>query len=295
MHKFLTLIITSSLLLALSAHAQSKDTLLAEAKQRCAPEMEGDPAVYRDDFRWGYNVEEMTARYEYIYNSGKRLQKRAYYNPAKDQFFMDRYDTLGNKKPVALTEDFLIALRQQLEEALKREYAQFVFFPDLGHAHFFIPENYYEEVIQKIPYKQDNLRYEKMLGYPATKLLYHTAEQLHMMDLDTKALVDDDFTRWRYYTRNLVGGLKPPAKVEIHKLLNESFNTVRNYPGYKYWGAGFDISASKDGCFPFKTKSGEIHYFDLSFYSLEMKPGKNQEWGLRNHKLWDPYHHMNHQ
>ena len=293
MGKFLTLIITSSVLLALSAQAQSKDTLLAEAKQRCAPEMEGDPAVYRDDFRWGYNVEEMTARYEYIYNSGKRLQKRAYYDPATDAFYMDRHES-GGKFPVKLSEDFLISLRQHFEESLKRDYVQFIFFPDLGHAHLFIPENYYEQVIKDIPFSQNHVRYEKMLNFPATKLLYHTAEQLHMVDLETKKKVDDEFVQWRYFTRNLVGGLKPPAKLEIHKLLKQSFNTVRNYPGYKYWGAGFDISASKDGCFPFKTKSGEVHYFDLSFYSLEMKPGKHQDWGLRNHKLWDPYHHMNH-
>ncbi len=293
MRAFLTLIIISLTTFTLSPMALAKDALLAEAKQRCAPELKDDPAVYRDDFHWGYNIIEMGAHYEYIYNSGKRLPKRAYYDPITDQFYMDQYEHSGERKKVTLTSDFLIAIRQHIEEGLKREYVQYVFFPDMGHAHAFIPENYYNEVINKIPRGDQHLRYEKIFGFPATKLLYHTAEQLYMMDLKTKVLVDDDFLRWRYYTRNLVGSLKPPAKVEIHKLLNDGFNTVRNNPGYKYWGAGFDLSASKDGCFPFKTKSGEIQYFDISLHSLESDPNNaTQNWGSMSHQpsLWDPYH-----
>lgn len=295
MRTILTLFITTLMPLTWPALAQSKDSLLAEAKQRCAPEQDGDLAVYRDDFKWGYNVVEMGARYQYIYNSGKRLPKRAYYDPATDQFYMDEYDYNGGRKKVALTDNFLTALRQHIEEALRRDYVQYVFFPDMGHAHAFIPQKYYDDVILKVPGNQGHLRYEKIFGFPGTKLLYHTAEQLHMKNMETKALVDDDFLRWRYYTRNLVGSLVPPAKIEIHKLLNENFNTVRNNPGYKYWGAGFDLSASKDGCFPFKTKSGEIHYFDISLHSLESDPNAETDWGTmgHQHQLWDPYHHMN--
>ena len=53
-------------------------------------------------------------------------------------------------------------------------------------------------------------------------------------------------------------------------------NTVRNLEGYKYY-SGFNISANKNGCFPFQDKSGNIQYFDLSAWDLPYKPGNGDD------------------
>lgn len=252
------------------------DQQLQTAKTRCAPAKSTDPAIYQSDFRWNYDLDAMAARYTEIYQSGKRLAKRAYFNPEANQFFLQYSEIDGTDSPVPLTDSFLKSVMQQIEQALQLEYAQFIFFPDLGHAHLFVPQKFYDEEVRDIGNLQRGLRYKKMLNHTGTKLLYHTAEQLHMRDFETKQFVDNDFIRWRYFTRNLVGYVNFPTTLEIHKRLTGPYNTVRSYPNHKYWSAGFDISASKDGCFPFKTKNGEIHYFDLSLYSLEPGPTKKK-------------------
>ena len=246
------------------------------AKQRCAPAQDGEPKVYAQDFKWGYTFEEMGAHYIEIYSSGKRLAQRAHYDPAKDAFVFP-LDKGLNAQTVHLPAGFLANVASHLEEGLKRDYVDYVFFPDIGHSHFFVPQDFYDEEIGPLPISDKAKRYELMMQHPGLKVLYHTAEQLGMKDKETKQLYDSDYLRWRYYTRNLVGFNDGSSRLEIHKKLNEAFNTVHDHEGgsYKHWGAGFYVSASKDGCFPFTTQNGEIHYFDLSLESLPYAPGSS--------------------
>ena len=249
---------------------------LSDAKQRCSSPLEGEPVVYSQDFKWGYEFDEMANRYQEIYESGKRLHMRAYYDQSQDHFVFPG-ERLGKKYTVKIPEHFIANIAIHLEEGLKRDYADYVFFPDIGHSHFFVPNKFYDEVIRPLPVADRAKRYELMMQHEGVKVLYHTAEQLGMKDRETKELFDDDYLRWRYYTRNLVGYNNGARKVEIHKKLNDGFNTVHDHDGgdYKYWGAGFNVSASKDGCFAFKTKEGETHYFDLSLEDLPFDPGKS--------------------
>lgn len=242
------------------------------AKQRCAPQTESDLILYASDFKWGYEIQEMRDRFTEIYQSGKRLTKRAYYDPAADKFIFP-YESLGNSHKIEIPGQFIESIALHAEEGLKRDYIDALFFPDMGHSHFFLPEAFYEEHIRPLPGNAKKARYELMMNHPGTKILYHTAEQLHMKDRDTKELVEDQYTQWRYYTRNLVGYNDGSGKVEIHKLLNEGFNTVRSYPEHKYWGAGFNVSASKDGCFSFQDKQGNTLFFDLSLEDLPFSAG----------------------
>lgn len=239
------------------------------ATSKCAPETSQEPKLKNQDFEWGYNLNTLAEAYQKTYESGKRLRHRAFFDSQSQSFILPKLDLNKNIQYVKLTQDFIVSVTQQVEEALRREYAQYIFFPDMGHSHLLVPQDYYDKEIKDIPVKDQYLAYEKMLGFSGTKILYHAAEQLQMTDPETKTLLLDPFIQWRYYTRNIVGGLFPPAKVEIHKLLDGPYNTVREVPGYRYWGAGFDISASKDGCFAFKNQKGEVQFFDLSLYSLE--------------------------
>jgi hypothetical protein len=42
---------------------------------------------------------------------------------------------------------------------------------------------------------------------------------------------------------------------------------VTGLPGHRDWSAGFNISASQDGCFAYQHK-GQTIYFDLSLHDL---------------------------
>jgi len=100
------------------------------------------------------------------------------------------------------------------------------------------------------------------------KILYHTAEQLHM--LEDGQLISDRLVQWRFYTRNLLGDNKGEGRLELIHQPTSSHNTARGLmPGHRYWGAGFYISASIDGCFPYTYKD-KTYYFDLNLHGLEL-------------------------
>jgi len=264
----------AALCLFVQAHAA---TDIALAKQRCQPQSDSDPIVYASDFRWGYTLEDMNSRFDELYKSGKRLTGRAYYEPATDQFIFPHKELNGDITKIVIPPRFIASVAQHAEEGLARSYVDAIFFPDMGHSHFFMPQAFYDEVIRPIPGRDRKARYEAMMQNPELKILYHTAEQLHMKDMDTKKLEAGQYLQWRYYTRNLVGYTDGSGKVEIHKLLNENFNTVRNYPGHRYWGAGFYMSASENGCFSFQGKNGQQLFFDLSLDSLPYSNGPSSD------------------
>lgn len=240
--------------------------MIEEAKQRCAPITEDEPILYADQFHWGMTLEEMGDTAERVYQSGKRLKDRAYYDPQTDQFLVK----LWNGENVILSERILLSVKAHIEEALRREYAQYVMFPDMGHSHFFIEQKYFEEAIAPLGSDEKTEVYRRIMSHPGTKVLYHTAEQLQMID-DEKEVLPEPFLQWRYYTRNIVGENFGQGHLEIHKDLDGGFNTVRNYEGYRYWGAGFSINASSQGCFHYEM-DGQKYYFDFSLQDVPPAP-----------------------
>ncbi len=243
--------------------------------ETCAKENAG-PYVHSDDFRWGMTLEEIRSKGSEIYNSGKRLKSRAYFNG--EQVVMP-ISISGGTDEVKLTPLFLKSIQKHLEVALSRGYIDAVIFPDLGHSHMFIPEKYYQDVLRPFPVKEKARMYELMLAHPGLKILYHTAEQLTMVDEDKLPIVDREI-QWRFYTRNLVGDNQGLGRVELLHEPTSSHNTAHTYDGkHKYWGAGFNITASKNGCFSFTSK-GETKYFDLSFEDLTSSVQNDYDWGM---------------
>jgi hypothetical protein len=89
------------------------------------------------------------------------------------------------------------------------------------------------------------------------------------MKTEEGQFVEDRHVQWRFFTRNLVGHNKNQGKIELLHNETHSHNTAREYDeGYRYWGAGFYISANKNGCFAYQN-NGKTFYFDLSLKSLE--------------------------
>lgn len=242
--------------------------------ESCAKES-GGPYVHSDDFHWGMTLDEIKSKGEEIYHSEKRLKNRAYFD---GENVIIPLSIFGGADSVKLTPIFLKSIQRHLEVALERNYIDAVIFPDLGHSHLFIPKDYYEAVLRPFPVKEKARMYELMLAHPDLKVLYHTAEQLTMVD-EAKLPIVDRAVQWRFYTRNLVGDNQGLGRIELLHEPDSSHNTAHDYDDkHKYWGAGFNITASKNGCFSYNHK-GLTRYFDLSFDDLVPSVVNNDDWG----------------
>ena len=240
------------------------DALWQEIAQRCTPPAEDEPIVYSNDFEWGYTLEEMGEKFDEMYESGKRLDTRAYYDAEQERFVLPGTDVWGGDvvMPKRLVENVTL----HIEHALERGYADYIFFPDMGHAHLFMPQDHWEATYEGTPVSEFSRRYEKMFDDPKLMMLYHTAEQLQMTD-ENDELLDDRRVQWRYHTRNVVGDNNHERRIELLVEYDSPANTSRDMPGYNYYGAGFNITATKDGCFPYE-HDGELRWYDISLNDL---------------------------
>lgn len=240
---------------------------LEDARHRCTPPNEADPILYSTDFEWGLTLDQMKEKFNKVYNSPKRLYRRAYFDPDRKQFFLQ----VSYKKKdyqLRIPEGFIKSIVRHIEEALRAGYAQYVFRADMGHAHFYIPEWTYQNQIAEVTDQAE--RVQKMIELPDLKMLYHTAEQLSLLDREHK-LLNDPYLQWRFLNRNILGDNQARGELEVHKNLTENSNTVQGIDGYVYYSPGFKISANGQGCFPFRGPRG-VEYFDLSFHDLPMDP-----------------------
>lgn len=260
-----TLLFIAVTLMSLSLQALPTDPIRI-AETRCAPESASEPKLYRPDTMpgaegWFFDQTEMKTRYEQIYSSGKRLTNRAFYRD--NAFYIP--SAWGEIK---LGEQAILAIISHVEEALRLAYAEYPYFPDMGHAHFHIPNDFWDQVAD-LPADQ---RLSKIINNPKVKALYHTAEQLRIQDEDQQ-LPEDKHLQWRYWTRNIVGDMSPGRQLEIHRHIDgDDYNTVRTVEGHRN-GWGFDLSASRDGCFPFQF-NGKTMYFDINLEGLQYPEGE---------------------
>jgi hypothetical protein len=232
-------------------------------ENRCAKPLPGEKITYQEDFKRSYTLPEMADAFREHYESGKRLKGRAYYDEALKAYVLPHFTGL-----VKLDSTFLRSITRHVEIALERRYADFVFFPDMGHSHLHIPTEDYERLKKIEPI---SLMYEKMFSYRRLQILYHTAEKLQVKseNISHGLFPQDPVLLWRYFSRNPVGDNNGGENVKIFFQLEEpeKYNTVKDIPGHKEYSAGFDISASKDACFPYQ-HGGKTYYFDISLESL---------------------------
>lgn len=251
------------------AEAKAASPAPAAAPASCAPETDGEPKLYSSDVRWGLTMPEMMALYEKLYQSDKRLKARAYFNPAKNRYELPNAPEQGG--PVVLPELALKALARHIEQAFAKDYVDAVFFPDMGHSHLLIPEALYERKYSKYPVARQSQFYSDVLADPAVRIFYHTAEQLKSLKEDRKSVLDDERVRWRHKTRNIAGPISESAELTVYQNPASAANTVGEVPGFYWWGAGFNFSANRNGCFSF-TSGGKTTRFDVSLKDLEPDP-----------------------
>ncbi len=239
---------------------------VAYNKENCNPELSSELKLKVKDLKWGQSLNEMTMLFDQIYKSGKRLEYRAYKDGGN--FVLPTKD---NQKMI-ISDNFINNLSAHIESALQRHYVDFIFFSDMGHAHLFVDKKLYQESVKTIPPGNKHLRSEVMLNNSSTKFLYHTAEQLKTLGKD-KLPIKDKKTQWRFFSRNLVGQNLKNAPLEVIYNQADAHNSVRGKTydingEYKYWGSGFDFSASKNGCFIYKHK-GQKYNYDISLYAVQ--------------------------
>lgn len=260
---------TIHLLILLSSFTTNIFAAQLVRQSSCQPAAADEPAIFNEDFSWDTTLENLRMRAQELYVSPKRLEKRAYIN--KDGQVVIPIESYSNGlQEVKITERFIKSVRLHIEEALKRKYIDAVIFSDMGHSHFFIPQEFYDRELASIPSAMKNELFEKMLAHEGLKILYHTAEQLKMKE-ESGEFIKDRHVQWRFFTRNLVGDNKAQGKLELLHSQEHSHNTAHDYdPGYKYWGGGFYVSANVEGCFPFQ-HGGKTYYFDLNLDGI--RPG----------------------
>lgn len=234
--------------------------------ESCVRTGQNEEILRSSEFSWGMTLDEIKKKEKDVYERGLRLKERAYVEDGQGYLPITPYG--GSEQKIMLSDRFLKSVIKHVEEGLKRGYIDALIFPDMGHSHLFVNQEFYNNVIKPMPIKESHKRYELMLNHPETRFLYHTAEQLQMVDEDKK-LLDDRKLQWRFFTRNLVGGNKALGKIELLHNETHSHNTARDYEeGFRYWGAGFNINGSKNGCFAYQ-RDGKTFYFDLSLKDLE--------------------------
>lgn len=251
------------------ARSDSFDTSDWTAIQaRCQPPSDDEENLYTNDYRWGYTLEELDERYQQLYQSPKRLFDRARYDPDKNQFELPYVESWGGS--VVLSERLISNVRIHIEKALERKYVQAIIFPDMGHSHFFVPQEHWDAVYAGGPVSEISHRTTELFEDPELRVLYHTAEQLQMLDEERNLLPDPDL-QWRHYTRNIVGDNRGAGVLDILRDPTSLANTARDMEGHHYIGAGFSVSANKNGCFPF-VHEGETFFFDLSLSDAPLDP-----------------------
>jgi hypothetical protein len=238
------------------------------APESCAPQPKGEEHLYESDFPWNQTLEDILKLDDVLYESARRLPRRAYKN-SKGEFVVP-VNAGGKLKDAKLPSLFIKSITAHVEEAFKRRYVDALHFGDMGHSHFFIPQPFYDQVLDPIPVENMHLVYEKMFAHKDLKILYHSAEQLVMKSEDNQ-LLPDRHLQWRFFTRNLVGDNRGLGRMEFLHHETHNHNTANDYDsGFRYWGGGHYISANKNGCFPF-TVNGRTRYFDLNLVGIDPK------------------------
>jgi hypothetical protein len=250
---------------------------IEESKERCQLTYQQTEPTYSDEFSWGMTLMEMEDRFHSVYESGRRLPYLTHYEPESDTFYM-HHGRGNNMRAFPINAQFIQNVVAQIEVAIDRGYADFVFFPDMGHSHLYFPLEHWRSEYGEFDtsYGNQHNLYAKMFADPELKALYHLAEQLQMMDED-KNVLSDTIINFKYWHRNFLGYNDGTGNYEIHRVDPEErfFNTVGEIRGYHRWSAGYSVQASKDGCFAYKDKDGNKRYFDLGLYDPEPNPANN--------------------
>lgn len=240
--------------------------------ENCQPVQPTDQILWANEYYGDkYSEQTMTEKFQEIYNSGKRLNHRAYYSQEKKHYVMPWAGSTSSTLwvDISVPQKFFEMITSHIESALKLGAAKHVFFPDMGHSHLFLPQDHWDIEYREefVTPEETPIRYSKMFTDKRLLVHYHTAEKLKYLDDDGNILPGMQFRR---DNRNPVGDMLGNGIV-LMPSTDTPINTVGELAGHRRWGAGFAISASKDGCFEY-THEGQTYRYDMSFFDSEPDP-----------------------
>lgn len=272
----LCLVLISSFSWALWADYSPSHFDWQKATIRCATHASLSKELFREELRGQFTLLELEDKFLQIYHRDERIGLHAFFDSEKELFIAPLRK--GHKTfPVPLTQQFIANVARHLEIAIEEGYADFVFLPDMGHAHLYFPENHWNQEYANMPsgYKNQHKLYQKMLADPKLKSLYHLSEQLMMRD-HNKHVLPDKLLHYKYWNRNFVGYNDGTTHFEMPHVTDKTMpNSVASLPRHKLWSAGFAVSANKNGCFPYRDKDGQTRFFDIAMQDPRYNPNTN--------------------
>lgn len=249
---------------------------IEESKERCLFDQFQTEELFGDELYRNYSLIEMEEKFNQVYNSKKRIRYHADYNSEMNSFYLYLV-TPNSIIPVRITLNFIKSVTLQIETAIEKGFASYVFLPDMGHAHLNFPLDHWKKEYARFDISTNNMDEieEKMLADMQMEPLYHLSERLEMLD-ENGNVKFDEVLNFKYWNRNFFGKNNGTNEYAIYITPNlKKYNTVCCLEGYKSWSSGFSVSASELGCFPYRNKDGNIQYFDISLYDPRYNPETN--------------------
>jgi hypothetical protein len=233
----------------------------------CPEQTSAEPVISKGMFGLFRDHGGLAASYSSLYESGRRLPGRVHFDSVVG------YVSRRPEGLVRIPPHFIQSVTRHVELALSRGYADFLFYPDMGHGHIFVTD---EHAIELDAIADPVARFERMLTWADSKMLYHTAELVLLKGDDPVfgPLPTDPWLAWRYHSRNIWADNAGGENLAILYAPNAVYNTVRQVRGYVERGT-FYLSASKAGCFTFHSAE-RVHYFDMTLGSW---PSSARPWG----------------
>lgn len=173
---------------------------------------------------------------------------------------------------VPFPEHIAATIIRHTHQALEKNYAQHVFFPDMGHGHFYLPQN--KAVLLNSTTHNDVSRWTSLMNDPELVILYHTRENYDL----SESLTHPDISFYNEH-RNLLGSWSNPDILQVLAGPGGTPNTVRVIPNMASVGTIY-FSATAKGCFPFTTNNSPL-FLDFSFHghSVEKAPATDTPLG----------------
>lgn len=186
-----------TLLFLFSVQAWAVGNSSLEIATRCSSAQNESTPLYSSDFKWGYNLPELLVKFTEIYQSPKRLPQKAYWSPEEKKIKLPSRDFWGGE--IDIHPRFIQTVARHIEQAFSMNVIDGVFFPDMGHSHLLIHQDLYDQKYANFPVSEFKIFYEKLFEDPALRILYHTAEQLQMLD-ENNAVLPDARIKTRHQT-----------------------------------------------------------------------------------------------
>ncbi len=267
------------LLLSSLGHAQRNVT----AKDCSDPFLRKHPVLMSGDFPSYQTSAQVAASFDSMIQQGQRLEYRGFKNP-NDEYLLpvlptNTHGLVNAQYWVPWPTKVISAILSHIDWTIGNGFAEFPFFSDMGHGHFYLPQ----EKIHLLPSPQLNAleRWRLILNDPELMILYHVREKYdyrpwsavphgapHATPQTEPEIDDPQISFWRLH-RNIFASMNSSKNIQVIAGPGGEANTASRILGYGAV-ATVHFSMAKNGCIPFMYKN-RINHLDFSLQGLSVK------------------------